>query len=439
MKCRREELSMRHRQLVDFGALGGRRLVAFVVALVIALTGFNSPAADSPLKIVWRTHHETDDDPLVYVSTWMPMAFSDDSKLLAVGRGHDVIVYETAGGRVVSKTNAADLQQKLNADFAKDRCPGYIAFSPDGTLLATTIPGGRTVDGKRMAEIYLWEASTGRYVGRLPGHEGTDIDGLIFSKNSEDPNLRLISMGRDGYNRLWNVTRREEIFAFEAPLTSEYRGSEHYSNHDSARFTQDGKTLLTAANFEIATRIAGSGVPLSRYSFSERSGSVTAPLMISSDGKYAALFGDMSGVQAWPGAREFLSVVNLTTRESRPVEKGRRVTLAEFGAVSSRLYLLMNDSVECRKPDDWSVVYSTQVSSGEAMNMAVSADESTLGIVDSSEKIRCFAVETAGLKHLGTTGEESDFSRLLLSPDGKYVAGSSHWAAEVVVYEVPRP
>jgi WD40 repeat protein len=419
----------------------GWRRLRFVVVLgaVVLVFPLAECSAGGSLKVLWRTSHFAEEGrDFVNTAGLPPLAFSGNSKLLAVGRGRDVVIHDAASGRVTASTKSDDLEKKLNADFHEERCPGCMALSPDGTVLAATVAGGRLVDGKRISEIYLWEASSGRFAGSLSGHPGAEIDGILFSTSEDDPTLRLVSLGRDGYNRLWNVSLREEIFSFEAPRTSNYRSSPSYSNRDSAYFTKDGRTLITDARYEIASRAAKDGVVFSRYCVSERTHAETAPLTMSSDGKYAQLFGDLAGLHSVPGDRSILSIVNLVTRESRVMNTGKPVAIARFGPVSSRLYSLINGTVECRSVVDGSIVFSTEVSSGNALQMTISANESTLGVVEPNGSVRCFAIEDTGLKLLGNTPEETGFLWILFSPDGKYVAGSSAESGRVVVWEVPR-
>jgi WD40 repeat protein len=73
------------------------------------------------------------------------------------------------------------------------------AFAPDGKTLATCGDGA----------IRLWNAETGQELGRLEGHE----DRVTCIAYTADGKL-LVSSGRDGTVRLWDVARREQRRSF---------------------------------------------------------------------------------------------------------------------------------------------------------------------------------------------------------------------------------
>ncbi len=98
-----------------------------------------------------------------------------------------------------------------------------LAFSPDGrTLAAAAVAGG----------VRLWDASSWRLVGELPGH--SILADLAFSPDGRT----LVTAGQDGSVKLWDVQRRS--------LVGQLRG--HRGWVLDVAFSDDGSTLATAGD-----------------------------------------------------------------------------------------------------------------------------------------------------------------------------------------------
>ena len=106
------------------------------------------------------------------------LAFSPDGTLLASGGGSNVYLHDPGTGM---------LKHTLRGHTA---VVTVVAFSPDGSMLASA-SGDRT--------IRLWNPSTGRLIRTLRGHTN-QIYAMAFSRTGQ-----LASGGRDNTVRLWNT------------------------------------------------------------------------------------------------------------------------------------------------------------------------------------------------------------------------------------------
>jgi WD40 repeat protein len=98
---------------------------------------------------------------------------------------------------------------------------GDVALSPDGKLALT----GHAVG------IFLWDLANGVEVARF---EHSNVQDVTWSKDSK----RLLSCGRDGTVRLWDVTTRQEI--------RQYLG--HTDQVWAARISPDDRFVLTGCH-----------------------------------------------------------------------------------------------------------------------------------------------------------------------------------------------
>jgi WD40 repeat protein len=127
------------------------------------------------------------------------LAFSPDGRTIATAGGQaidnripiqpDLVLWETATGR--ERLHIAINEGQVN----------QIAFSPDGRLLASSGPDGRVVGSTGRTEtIHLWDAWTGKEVGRLPGHRGW-VNSLAFAPDGRT----LVSGGADTTLLMWDI------------------------------------------------------------------------------------------------------------------------------------------------------------------------------------------------------------------------------------------
>jgi len=149
------------------------------------------------------------------------VAISPDGTLVAAGieETSQISVFSMSTGRLLHSHHARGLTDLRGAR----RDPGQLkalCFSPDSRLLVTT---DRTEPG-----IRIWEAQTGRELGRLSGHRDYTF-AVAFSPDGKT----LASVGADGSLKLWHLPTRREVATL---MESRAMGS--------VAFSADGSTLI---------------------------------------------------------------------------------------------------------------------------------------------------------------------------------------------------
>ncbi len=134
------------------------------------------------------------------------VVFSPDGRLVALADRNDAVLWDPLTGSV-------------SARFRHDDPVTAIAFSPDGSSLAT---------GSADASIRSWDVETGGLERTLKGHRG-DIQSVAFSPNGSF----IVSAADDGTARVWNLDG-EQIQVFDV-------GQLYVT---SASFSPDGSEIL---------------------------------------------------------------------------------------------------------------------------------------------------------------------------------------------------
>ena len=107
-----------------------------------------------------------------------------------------------------------------------------LAFSPDGTILAT---------GSMDGTIRLWNTVSGQTIGSLPGHmqETTDV---AFAPDGRT----LASLGRDESLKLWHLPTLREVFSEELPEAGSWLRFSPDGSRLAVEISSDTLRLLTA-------------------------------------------------------------------------------------------------------------------------------------------------------------------------------------------------
>jgi WD40 repeat protein len=203
------------------------------------------------------------------LKTPMSLTFSHDGKIMAAsGAPGQIVAWDAENGKELHRYEGAGFLQWLTfsqdgknvAGVGGDRAVhlwslvqgkelrqvespvscgptwegvGALAFSPDG----------RTLAASQGSTIHFWDVETGKLVQRFTGHTAAVVD-VRFSSD----NQRVVSCGKDGTARLWDVGTAKEIasWANRHGLAEVASWADIHASAFSIIAAPDGESVLAA-------------------------------------------------------------------------------------------------------------------------------------------------------------------------------------------------
>lgn len=162
---------------------------------------------------------------------------------------------------------AADGKEVLRLDVA---APRSVAFSPDGTLLAT---------GREDGKFLLWELPSGKKHHTLPV-SALDVQSVVFSQDGA-----TLAAGVNGLATLWDVATGKRQLRLWGVST------------DALAFSRDAKTLATGGS-DCSVRLWDVATGKETSAAAGHQGGV-AGVTVSSDGKVIGTSGYDREVRLW--------------------------------------------------------------------------------------------------------------------------------------------
>ena len=379
------------------------------------------------------------------------LTFSDDAVLIASAHGNSIYVWDTATGAAF-----AMLDEHPNSITA-------IALSPDNTKIATA--GGDWT-------VRLWDVGTGKYINSLPGHPGAvnaiafspdgkilasagstlrlwnaDTGALIYADDKDlgsinqlafSPNGKFLATG-GGWERavhLWNVNT--------GTLQKTLKG--HTGEIRDIAFSADSGTLVSASSdgtmrlWDVSTGTEQKSLPTPE----DRIPQLVPPILKRGALNQAYLprrRDDVYSVGFSTDATQLISISRDGSLHVWDVETGHYWASFSLGAYSDKVYhiafsedgkyLASNDGFE-ERIRVWNVENATQHAiltpgQGELFNpvreLTVSSDIKKIAGRDYEGTLHIWDAETVELLSSIPTDRMIRYWQLLLSPDGKFLAG----------------
>lgn len=349
---------------------------------------------------------------------------------LATGAGQAVVTFSptsdvlavAVGLQVITLWNARQ-GTKLSNDTVLRETSGPVAFSPDGTLLAT--------NGRR-GSILLWDIPDGRLRRALIGSAGGSLRSLTFSRGGK----MLTSNTSQGLVVLWDVAsgqQRRRLAQSYAPLFSP--GDQYLAygtsggdlvltdtaTGDTARtfdeggeplgFSTDGQTVISRRHDRVIVWNRLTGQELRTLT------EVPALASVSSDGSTLAAGDDTLGeLKLWELSTGAVSNISAHRRGVTALAFGPQASLVVTGGADHAVTVWNAAGASPQLPVGGPIVAADLCSDGEQL-IALQEESLAFWRLDANRPLRTLA------------GATDDLADVACSPDRTLIAGYGGWGA----------
>jgi hypothetical protein len=306
--------------------------------------------------------------------------------------------------------------------YARGKGPEGMAFSPDGTTLAT---------GSMDGTVRLWDVARRKVRATLtlrpaPGDTTVAVTEVAFS-----PDGSLLAAGtKSSFVGLWDVARRRQV----ATITTSTYGSDTV---DSVAFSPDGRLLATASASGASLWNARTGPDLGKRVAALGDDTLAHQVAFSPDGKTLATVGyDGHRNPGHEGIAQLWDVARRTAREE--VVSTEDVYGLSYSADGKTIATAAKDRmVELRNASDGrfrGTIDETTVVPVQSVQF--SPRDSVLAVFNGPEVNLWDMTENKLTYRL--VGNDGNVLHLAFSPDGTLVASASPDGV-VYLWKIPRP
>ena len=301
--------------------------------------------------------------------------------------------------------NAAAQKLELVVRTGHSKQVTSVAYSPDGKILAS---------GSGDKTIKLWDVASGQEILTLSGHKYT-VNSVAFSPDGK----RLASASDDHTVRLWDLEKGVTLWTFEG----------YKYGAKSVAFSPDGATLASSGDdtiklFEVASgrNVRNIDLPAGVLSNFLQ----TLPVAFSPDGKSFALASPLKKAFVWDTAGEGAAKTLDSSGGSPPAAS------TDSSASASVAFSPNDGLLACGSYDNtikvWDVNAGREVKTlggGKAtyISLAFSPGGELLAAGTKGNSVALWDTSTwTELKEIKVDDKRGDFSSVAFSPDGKMIA-----------------